>query len=188
MLVCPGGGFQALHLEHEGHRVAEVLRRLGVTVWVLKHRLVPSVACAAQGLSPGVFQSHLSVVHLDLMTAWQRIQEHPLGRGLDRLGLLGFGSGSRVVLEQVFRPPGNARKVDFVGVFSPEVEGVGTSSGALPPLFVGVEDGLRSVAGLRLEFLWGRVGQQVTWHQCPSSSPGVEHRGWLEFRDWLGVL
>lgn len=41
VVVCPGGGYGALALGHEGKDVAEWLNNLGVTAFVLKYRLAP---------------------------------------------------------------------------------------------------------------------------------------------------
>src|SRR5262245_34219520 len=38
VIVCPGGGYGALPMDHEGKQVAEWLNSLGVTAFVLKYR------------------------------------------------------------------------------------------------------------------------------------------------------
>lgn len=39
VLICPGGGYAGLAIEHEGYRVAEEFNKIGVTAFVLKYRL-----------------------------------------------------------------------------------------------------------------------------------------------------
>lgn len=39
VLVCPGGGYSHLAMDHEGHDVAHWLNSLGITAFVLKYRL-----------------------------------------------------------------------------------------------------------------------------------------------------
>ena len=41
VVVCPGGGYGALAVDHEGKQVAEWLNSLGVTAFMLKYRLAP---------------------------------------------------------------------------------------------------------------------------------------------------
>src|SRR5271166_2933137 len=41
VVVCPGGGYGMLAVEHEGKQVAEWLNGLGVAAFVLKYRLGP---------------------------------------------------------------------------------------------------------------------------------------------------
>lgn len=39
MVVCPGGGYSKLAIDHEGHRYARWLNSLGISAFVLKYRL-----------------------------------------------------------------------------------------------------------------------------------------------------
>lgn len=41
VVVCPGGGYQHLAIDHEGKQIAEFLNSLGVSAFMLKYRLAP---------------------------------------------------------------------------------------------------------------------------------------------------
>lgn len=41
VVICPGGGYGGLAMDHEGKQVAEWLNTLGITAFVLKYRLGP---------------------------------------------------------------------------------------------------------------------------------------------------
>ncbi len=41
VVVCPGGGYQLLAMDHEGKQIAEWLNSLGIAAFVLKYRLGP---------------------------------------------------------------------------------------------------------------------------------------------------
>jgi acetyl esterase/lipase len=41
VIVCPGGGYRGLAMDHEGRQVAEWLNKHGVTAFILKYRLGP---------------------------------------------------------------------------------------------------------------------------------------------------
>jgi acetyl esterase/lipase len=41
VLVCPGGGYGALAMDHEGKQIGEFYNSFGVTAFVLKYRLGP---------------------------------------------------------------------------------------------------------------------------------------------------
>lgn len=41
VVVCPGGGYGALAMDHEGKQIAEYLNGLGISAFVLKYRLGP---------------------------------------------------------------------------------------------------------------------------------------------------
>ena len=47
VIVCPGGGFQWLSWQSEGTEVAEWLRAKGITVFVLKYRLINTGSTSA---------------------------------------------------------------------------------------------------------------------------------------------
>ncbi|HLA58439.1 MAG TPA: hypothetical protein VK622_06750, partial [Puia sp.] len=40
IIICPGGGFHFLAIDHEGTDVARILIEMGITVFILKYRLV----------------------------------------------------------------------------------------------------------------------------------------------------
>lgn len=42
VVVCPGGGYGFLAMDHEGKQVADWLNSLGITAFVLKYRLAPN--------------------------------------------------------------------------------------------------------------------------------------------------
>src|SRR4051812_23375682 len=39
VIVCPGGGYGALAMDHEGKQIADWLNNLGVSAFILKYRL-----------------------------------------------------------------------------------------------------------------------------------------------------
>jgi acetyl esterase/lipase len=41
IIVCPGGGYRNLAMDHEGHQVAAWLNSQGIAAFVLKYRLGP---------------------------------------------------------------------------------------------------------------------------------------------------
>lgn len=85
VVVCPGGGYGGLAVDHEGKQVAEWLNSLGVTAFVLKYRLGPRY-------------HHPAMLH-DVNRAI-RIVRHsgPKKWGLDpdRIALLGFSAGGHL--------------------------------------------------------------------------------------------
>ena len=52
VLVCPGGGYAILAVQHEGVEVAEWLNNLGITAAVLKYRLPSSNIMKDQKVGP----------------------------------------------------------------------------------------------------------------------------------------
>jgi len=89
VLVCPGGGYSILAIEHEGTKVCEYLNTLGITGVLLKYR-VPARDRAAPGRDPPQ----------DANRPWG-ILRHPAAEfGLmpDRIGILGFSAGGHLTV------------------------------------------------------------------------------------------
>lgn len=84
VVICPGGGYRTLALDHEGRQVAVWLNSLGITALVLKYRLGPRYRHPAP----------LQDAWRALRTARARAQEWNLDPG--RVGILGFSAGGHL--------------------------------------------------------------------------------------------
>jgi acetyl esterase/lipase len=84
VVVCPGGGYGGLAVEHEGKEVAEWLNSLGVAAFVLKYRLAPAYR-------------HPAMLH-DVNRAIRIVRHGGSKWGVDpsRIGLLGFSAGGHL--------------------------------------------------------------------------------------------
>ncbi|MFO0950813.1 MAG: alpha/beta hydrolase [Isosphaeraceae bacterium] len=84
MVVCPGGGYGHLAMDHEGKQVAEWLNSLGVTAAVLKYRLGPRYQ------HPVMLQ--------DAGRAIRTVRAHAKEWNLDpkRIAILGFSAGGHL--------------------------------------------------------------------------------------------
>ncbi len=86
VVVCPGGGYSILAIEHEGTQVCEWLNSLGVTAVLLKYR-VP-VRMQTPGYEP--LQDAQRAIGL------VRRQAKPWGIDPARVGILGFSAGGHL--------------------------------------------------------------------------------------------
>jgi acetyl esterase/lipase len=84
VLVCPGGGYGHLAVDHEGKQVAEWFNGFGVSVFVLKYRLGPRYR-------------HPAPLD-DARRAMRMIRERAGRLGLDakRVGVMGFSAGGHL--------------------------------------------------------------------------------------------
>jgi acetyl esterase/lipase len=84
VIVCPGGGYGALAMNHEGRQVANWLNALGVTAFVLKYRLGP--------------RYHHPIELGDAQRAIRLVREHAKEYGIsaDRVGIMGFSAGGHL--------------------------------------------------------------------------------------------
>jgi acetyl esterase/lipase len=84
VVVCPGGGYVHLAMDHEGRQVAEWLNGLGIAAFVLKYRLGP--------------RYHHPVEMKDGQRAMRFARYHAAdyGIGADRIGMWGFSAGGHL--------------------------------------------------------------------------------------------
>jgi acetyl esterase/lipase len=83
MIVCPGGGYVRLALHKEGFAIADWLRNLGYTVFVLQYRVPNKRDGAAQDI-----QRTIKLV---------RFNAKKYGIDPDKIGAIGFSAGAHVV-------------------------------------------------------------------------------------------
>lgn len=108
MLIVPGGGHRELVFNAEGVEPAKYLNDLGVTCFVLKHRL------ARETNSPYSLQIHPKQ---DAQRAMRVIRNRASEWNLDtnRIGALGFSAGGEVVAMLVYSPTtGDTNAVDAI--------------------------------------------------------------------------
>ena len=84
VVICPGGAYAKLALDHEGTQVAEWLNSLGVTAFVLKYRLSP--------------RYHHPAPLLDAQRAVRTVRARAGDWKIDpaRIGLWGFSAGGHL--------------------------------------------------------------------------------------------
>ena len=86
VIICPGGSYRALAMNHEGRQVANYLNSLGVAAFVLKYRLGPKyhhpVELGDAQRAIRVLRSHAAEWHI----------------ASDRIGILGFSAGGHLAM------------------------------------------------------------------------------------------
>ncbi len=95
VLICPGGGYSILAIEHEGTQVSDYLNTLGVTGIVLKYR-VPARNKTKPEAAP----------LQDAQRAMGLIRHHAAEWGVkpDRIGILGFSAGGNLCVVTSLHP------------------------------------------------------------------------------------
>lgn len=84
VVICPGGGYANLAVNHEGKEVAEWLNSLGITAFVLKYRLGPKYHHPVQ---MGDVQRAVRLV---------RARAAQFGVSSNKIGVLGFSAGGHL--------------------------------------------------------------------------------------------
>ncbi len=89
ILICPGGGYSNLAIDHEGYQVAKALNKKGITAFVLKYRLPKDSSCC----------NNKELVALqDAQKAIQMIKEHSVEWDINanNFGVMGFSAGGHL--------------------------------------------------------------------------------------------
>lgn len=84
VIVCPGGGYQHLAIDHEGKQIAQWLNSLGISAFVLKYRLGPGY--------------HHPAMIDDAHQAIRMVRSRAAEFGIDpkRIGIWGFSAGGHL--------------------------------------------------------------------------------------------
>lgn len=84
VIVCPGGGYGALAMDHEGVQIAKWLNSLGISAFILKYRLGPKY-------------HHPAMIH-DAQRAIRTIRTRAASLHIepDRIGIWGFSAGGHL--------------------------------------------------------------------------------------------
>lgn len=95
VIVCPGGGYSILAIEHEGTQVCDYLNSIGVTGVLLKYR-VPARDNSNPGKEP----------LQDAQRAIGLVRHHAAEWGLkpDRIGIMGFSAGGHLCVMATLHP------------------------------------------------------------------------------------
>lgn len=84
IVVCPGGGYGGLALDHEGEQIAQWLNANGIAAFVLRYRHAP------------LYQH--PVPRMDVQRAIRTVRHHAAAWGInpERIGVLGFSAGGHL--------------------------------------------------------------------------------------------
>jgi acetyl esterase/lipase len=84
IVVCPGGGYGGLAMDHEGHQVARLLTSRGIAAFIVKYRLGPRYR------HPAMLNDVLQAIRTVRAGAAQyRVKP-------DRIGVMGFSAGGHL--------------------------------------------------------------------------------------------
>ncbi|MGL4424236.1 MAG: alpha/beta hydrolase, partial [Gemmataceae bacterium] len=88
VVICPGGGYGFLAMDHEGHQAAEFLNTLGIAAYVLKYRIVAKGRPGPLGNAP----------LLDAQRAIRTVRANATEWKIDpaKIGIWGFSAGGHL--------------------------------------------------------------------------------------------
>jgi len=84
VVVCPGGGYRNLAIDHEGEQIARWWNSLGVSAFVLRYRLGPK------------YHHPVELGDAQRALRWVRSRAEQYGVQPDRIGIMGFSAGGHL--------------------------------------------------------------------------------------------
>lgn len=211
IIIAPGGAFHALALDIEATPLARRLNEKGITVFVLKYRLVhddpahPENALmkliAKNDLKKidSIYSRIVPMATQDGLTAVKYIRQHAPEYHLDssKIGFMGFSSGGRVAMSVVYNAKGDSRP-DFVAPVYGFVGGLEKANvpSVKTPIFIAVasdDDFGFAPANVQLYLKWQQAKQPSEIHVYEKGGHGFGLKKqnlpvdtWVDrFEDWL---
>ena len=209
VIVCPGGAFYGLAIGIEGTDIAKWLNKRGVTVFILKYRLIHSVtddpgqeandALKDPQKITALFAKEIPLAVADGKQAIAYVRSHAAHFGVasHKIGIVGFSAGGTVTASTAFNYTADSRP-DFVAPIYAYVipGGFGKVANDAPPMFLAAasDDELKLIPGsLQLYKQWLEAGKQAELHVYAKGGHGFGMRkqnlpvdSWIErFDDWL---
>ena len=85
VVVCPGGGYGGLAMDHEGYQIVDWLNKRGISAWILRYRL-------------GSKGYHHPIQKGDVLRAISTVRHNAKASGVDpkRVGVWGFSAGGHL--------------------------------------------------------------------------------------------
>jgi len=206
-IVCPGGAFHILAIDHEGIEVAQWLAARGVAAFVLKYRLLPTGENFEKSLADIFADRQRTMERLqpirpfalaDGSQAMRLVRQRAAEWQIDpqRIGMIGFSAGGRLLATLLEGYDATSRP-DFAAFI---YGGLWTEFPAptdAPPLFVAVadDDAWSAPLCVRLYQLWKEKGHPAELHVYAKGGHGFGMRkqglptdSWIErFGEWLWV-
>jgi acetyl esterase/lipase len=140
IVICPGGGYQHLAIDKEGHDIARWLNTIGIAGMVLKYRLPGSAAMRHGGDVQAEAQA-ARVAMEDAESAMQLVRKNAARWNLkpNAVGLMGFSAGGHLAALMGMVAPKESRP-DFLVLGYPAIPPVLAVTAETPRTFLVAAD------------------------------------------------
>lgn len=140
IVICPGGGYQHLAIDKEGHDIARWLNSIGIAAVVLKYRLPGSMRGSSQGDIHEV-ADRIHVALEDAEAAMRLMRENASKWNLKpgAIGMMGFSAGGHLAAMMGMVAPPDSRP-DFLVLGYPAIPASLNVTSAIPRTFLVAAD------------------------------------------------
>jgi len=207
VILCPGGGFQVLNFEHEGINPAKELNKKGITVFLLKYRVVHSLTedpwqeMMSNMKDSARYQQEIEIVtkmameDANMAIAYVRKYASEFKIDTKKIGIIGFSAGGFLALN-IACNDSTETKADFAGIMYAGIAPFQkiTIPRVAPPLFIAAatDDILWPVSyNIDLYNLWIGAKQSAELHLYVKGGHGLRFapgNSWIyRFEEWLNA-
>jgi acetyl esterase/lipase len=213
IIIAPGGAFHALALDIEATSIAKVLNEKGITVFVLKYRLVHDDPAHPENALmkiiannnikklDSVYSVIIPMAMQDGLTAVQYVREHAAAYHIDsnKIGFMGFSAGGTVALSVVYNATDEDRPNFVAPVYAYVEKAIGDKvPAAKTPIFIVVasdDDFGFAPQNVQLYLKWLDAKQPAELHVYEKGGHGFGLKkqnlpadSWINrFEDWLSM-
>lgn len=200
VIVCPGGGFRHLAIDHEGHEVARWLNSLGVTAFVLKYRLMRT-ADGQEKDTAVMTQRRNEAIPLAVADGREavrlvRTRAKEWNLRADRIGIMGFSAGGWVTAGVALEHDAASRPDFAAPIYAAVAPGAKAPASPMPMFLVHADDDTTVNSfenSVRLYGLWKAAKAPAELHIYASGGHGFGMRKkqmpvdtWTErLKEWL---
>ena len=203
IVICPGGGFRILAIDHEGHEMARWLNSLGVAAFVLKYRVMRTGDDGEKDKEVMAARRKQAIEFgaADALEAMRLVRSRAAEWGVakDRIGITGYSAGGYMTTAVALTHDPAARPDFAAPIYATMPEDLTPPPGA-PPLFLVHADDDRTVSSVRnsvrMYSAWKQAGFSAELHIYSKGGHGFGMRKhdlpvdqWPDrLRDWLDTL
>ena len=208
VIVCPGGAWIFLAVEHEGSEVARWLNSKGVAVFMLQYRLLPtdddfpSSAWAKlqdREKFKDLIRPLIPLLLADAQQAVRIVRSRAAEWGLSpaHIGIMGFSAGGMVTANLALQYEADCRPDCAAVIYGAPGEELPAPASA-PPLFLlyAQDDEMANGVSMKLYSAWKAGGHPVEMHVYAKGGHGFGMNKqnlpcdrWIErFYDWMKAL
>src|SRR5436305_5855551 len=210
VIICPGGGFHSLAIDHEGIDVARWLNTRGVAAFVLKYRLLATEVddedferqiqanMSDRNKMREITKQIAPLAVADAQQAMKVLRRRASEWGLapDRIGIMGFSAGGRVTTGVALEHDAESLPNFAAPIYGALWEEITVPADAPPPFIaLANDDELAVDPSLALYSSWRAAGHPVELHIYAQGGHGfgmrkqglpIDH--WIDrFGEWLQV-
>jgi acetyl esterase/lipase len=139
IVICPGGGYQHLAIDKEGHDIAHWLNTIGIAGIVLKYRLPGSSGRGASDLHQVADTVHVALEDAEDAMRLVRANAAKWRVKPTAIGMMGFSAGGHLAAMVGMLAPADARP-DFLVLGYPAIPATLAVNSSTPPTFLVAAD------------------------------------------------